>query len=89
MSLVDTVNWEIFARVYFCKTSRMRSFLKIKLLRNGEITLWFTDAGKSCPSCHFLMSQICFNAICKNEILVKYSKLQYIYECSQAFIDIL
>ena len=77
MSLVDTVNWKIFARVSFRKTLQMRSFVKIKLLRNGEITLLFTDAGKSCPSCDFLMSQICFNAICENEILAKNSKFLY------------
>ena len=36
----------------------MRSFVKIKSLRNVEITLSFTDAGKSCPSGEFLVSQI-------------------------------
>ena len=37
----------------------MRSFTKIKSSRNGEITLSFTDEGKSCPSRNILMSQIC------------------------------
>ena len=33
----------------------MRSLVKIKSSRKGEIT----DAGKSCPSSEFLVSQIC------------------------------
>ena len=37
----------------------MRSFVKIKSSRNGEITLSFTDKNKSCPSREFLTSQIC------------------------------
>ena len=42
-----TVNLEIFARALFLW---MRSFVTIKLLRNGEITISFTGAGQSCPS---------------------------------------
>ena len=52
----------------------MRSFVKIKSSRNGEITLSFTDIGKSYPSRDFLMSQICFNAIRENKILAKISE---------------
>ena len=37
----------------------MRSFMKIRSSRNGEITLTFTDEGKSCHSRDFLTSQIC------------------------------
>ena len=37
----------------------MRSFVKIKSSRNGEITLSFTDLGKSYHSREFLTSQIC------------------------------
>ena len=49
-----------FARVFFFReTSHMRSFVKVKSLRKGEITLWFTDLGKSCPSSDFLTLQIC------------------------------
>ena len=60
-------------RFYFLET--MRSFVKIKSSRKGEITLSFTDAGKSCLSLEFLMSQICLllNAICKNKIIAKIS----------------
>ena len=39
-----TVNSEIFAKFFFCKT---QSFVKIKSSRNGEITLSFIDVGKS------------------------------------------
>ena len=45
-----TVNPEIFMRVYFRETSHLRSFLKIKASRNGEIILSFTNIGKSCLS---------------------------------------
>ena len=34
-------------------------FMEIKSSQNVEITLSFTDIGKSCPSCDFLMSQMC------------------------------
>ena len=43
-----TVNWEVFAKFYFRETSHMQNFVKIKLSRNGEITLLFT-----CPSHKF------------------------------------
>ena len=55
-SMISTVNSEIFARVYFRETSHMRSFVKIGPSRNGEITMSFTDVGKSCPSREFLTS---------------------------------
>ena len=54
-----TVNPEIFARVYFRETSHMRSFVKIKPSRNGEITLTFIDMAKSCLSREFFTSLIC------------------------------
>ena len=37
----------------------MRSFTYIKSSRNGEITLSFTDEGKSCPTRDIIVSQIC------------------------------
>ena len=43
------VKLEIFAGFYFHETSPMQSIAKIRPSRNGEITLWFTDEGKSCP----------------------------------------
>ena len=42
MTLCDTVNAEIFARVYFRETSQ-----------NGRITLSFTDIDKSCLTREF------------------------------------
>ena len=57
----------------------MRSLVKIRSLKNGKITLSFTDAGKSCPSCEFLVSPIMsFNAICENKILAKISRFTVI-----------
>ena len=53
-SSLNTVNSEIFVRVLFS-----RSFVKIKPLWNGEITLPFTDVGKSCPCLELLMWKIC------------------------------
>ena len=52
---LTTVNLEIFARVLF-----MRSFVKIKSSRKGEITLSFTDKGKSCHSHEFLSRKYFF-----------------------------
>ena len=48
-----TVNSEIFAKVLFSRN--LRSFVKIKSSRKGEITLSFTDMSKSCP----FASQVC------------------------------
>ena len=50
---MHTVNSEIFARVDFRVTSPVRSFVKIKLSRNGEITLIFIDMVNSITSCEF------------------------------------
>ena len=52
--LFSSVNSEFLARVLFRETFQMRSFVKIKSSRNGEITLSFTDVCKSCPSRGFL-----------------------------------
>ena len=49
-----TVNLEIFARVYFCESSNMQSFVCAKFRENKIlITLSFTDIGESCPSHEF------------------------------------
>ena len=56
--MLSTVNSEIFRGFYFHETSHMRSFVKIKSLRNRDITLSFTDISKSCPSRKFLPSQV-------------------------------
>ena len=52
----------------------MRSFVKIKPSQIGEITLSFTDIGKSRHFHEFLTSQICFNTICENKIIAKISE---------------
>ena len=55
----------------------MSSFLKIKSLRNGEITLSITDIGKSCTSCEYLGPQECLLMLfAKNIILGKFPDLQ-------------
>ena len=51
---MSTVNLEIFVNVlFFREATCMRSFVKIKSSRNGEIILSVTDIGKSCPCCEF------------------------------------
>ena len=54
----------------------MRSFVKIKSSRNGEIVLSFTDKGKSCELIvvNFYAANMSFNAIGENKILAKVSK---------------
>ena len=47
------VNSEFSRGFYFRETSYVRSFVKIKFSRNGEITMSFTDIGESCPSHDF------------------------------------
>ena len=52
----------------------MRSFVKIKLSRIGDITLPFTDIGKSCPVRDFYVANVSFNIIRENKILAKISE---------------
>ena len=52
--------------------------MKIKSSRNAEITLSFTVIGKSCPSRHFLASQICILMLSvKIKLSRKFPDLQY------------
>ena len=75
MCSLITVNLEIFARVYFRNTSHMRSFVKIKSSRNGEITPSFTDEGESSQSCEFLHRKyVFFYVILEKRILAKISE---------------
>ena len=55
----NTVNWETFARVLFSRNFAYAKFRENKTSRNAEITLSFTDIGKSCHSRDFLASQMC------------------------------
>ena len=51
--------------------------MKIKSLRNSEITLSFTDIGQSCPSHEFLTLQICLLTLfAKIKLLQIFLKLQ-------------
>ena len=70
----------------------MRSFVKIKSSRNAEITLSFTDIGKSCPSGEFLVLQICvLTLIAKIKFSRKFLDLQYqpctTFQGGAAFVD--
>ena len=79
LAMLNTVNSEILRGFYFRKTHR-RSFPKIKSSRNGKISMSFTDEGKSCHSCKFLMSQICFLTLfAKINFSRKFPDLQYYY----------
>ena len=52
--------------------------MKIKLSRNGEISISFTDIGQSCSSCDFLSSQICLLTLfTKIKFSPKFPNLQY------------
>ena len=56
----------------------MRSFVKIKSSRNGEIILPFTDICKSCHSRDFFTSQICLLTLfAKIKFSRKFLILQY------------
>ena len=51
--------------------AKLRSFLKTKSSRNGDITLSFIDIGKSCPSRNFLTAHICVLTLFVN---IKFSR---------------
>ena len=52
----------------------MRSFVKTKPSQIGDITLSFTDIGKTCPVHDFYVTNVSFNAIRENKILAKISE---------------
>ena len=65
---------------YFRETSHMRSFVKIGPSRNGEITMSFTDVGKSCPSREFYnVINMSFGAFRENKILAKFFEFTVFY----------
>ena len=49
----------------------MRSFVKIKPSQIDDITMSFTDIGKSCPVRDFYVANVSFSAIRENKILAK------------------
>ena len=57
----------------------MLSFEKIRSSQNSEITLSFTDIGKSCRGCEFLTSQMSFKAFHKSKIFAKISEFTVSY----------
>ena len=59
LAIPGNVQSENFAMVYFRETSHLRSYVKIRHSRNGEITQPVTDVGKSGHSREFLTSQTC------------------------------
>ena len=62
----------------FCQGFMMRSSMKIKPLQNEEITVMFTDVGKSCPSREFLTWQMRLLMIfVKIKFSRKFPNLQY------------
>ena len=52
----------------------MRSFVKIKPSRICDITMSFTDIGKSNPVRDFYVANVSFNAIRESKILAKISE---------------
>ena len=57
----------------------MRSFVKIKPSRDADITLSFTDMGKSCTVRDFFMSQVCLLTLfAKIKFSQKFPNLQYL-----------
>ena len=69
----------------------MRSFVKIKPSRNGEITLSFTDIGKSYLSCenhalvvNFNVANMSFNAIRVYKIIAKI--FEFTVVCGDAWL---
>ena len=71
--------FEKFSRgLYFCETSHMQSFVKIKPSRNGNITLSFFDIGKSCHNREFFTSLMCLLMhFAKIKFSRKFQNLQY------------
>ena len=62
--------------------AKLRSFLKTKSSRNGDITLSFIDIGKSCPCRNFLTAHICVLTLFVNiKLSRKFPNLQYIETC--------
>ena len=57
---VTTVNSELSRQFNFRETSHMRSFVKIKPSRIGDITQSFTDIGKSYSVRNFLRRKFVF-----------------------------
>ena len=66
----------------------MRSFVKINSSRKAEITLPFTDIGKSCLVMIFSVANMYLNAFRESKILAKISEFT-VFSLIAPFIDIL
>ena len=74
----DTVNSEIFARVFILRNFAYAKFRENKPSRNGGITLSFIDGGKSCLSREFSTSQMYLLMLfAKLKFSRKFPNLQY------------
>ena len=73
METANIVNSENFVKVLFSTNFVDVKFRENEVLKNGEITLPFTDVRKSCFSGVFLMSQICLLTLFTKITLAKIS----------------
>ena len=77
VSMLATVNSEIFARVLFSRNFAYAKFCE-KNGRTDEITLSFTDIGQSCLSRELSTSQICIlTLLAEMKFSRKFPNLQY------------
>ena len=75
---LQKVNYCKFEYFHETSHSHVQSFMKIKPSPNGEITLPFTDVGKSCTRCEFSTSQTCLLTLfAKIKFSLKFLNLQY------------
>ena len=61
--IVIIVISEIFVRILFLRNFTYAKFCENRTIANGQITLSFTDIGKSCPSSQYLTLQICLKTL--------------------------
>ena len=69
-----TVNPDIFARVLFSQNFASAKFCGNKTLAKWQISLPFTDVGKSCKLQIFNIANMSFNVIRENKNLAKNSE---------------
>ena len=69
-----TVNWEIFARIYFRETSRMRSFAKIKTREMKKTLCPLLIQLNHAKVANLYLANMSFNAFRENKILEKISE---------------
>ena len=77
----NNVNLEIYARVLFLRNSKDARFCENKILKNGEISLLFTDVAKPCPHRDIYMANMSFNSFRESKILAKISEFTVNGKC--------